>query len=177
VSPVAAGNPKWIGAVADAGAAGSADDVPRMHSTPSDQPGSGTGTGSANTVGTGGPLAGLEPAEQAARVFAAFDAKDVATLVCLVSEDVRMRLGNAEEAHGNVAFATEVRAFTASVAAFHHRLVNVWHDGDALICRLEVQYTRHDGQEVTLPCCNVFLLRNGLIVDYRVYMDISPVYA
>jgi ketosteroid isomerase-like protein len=148
-----------------------------MHSTPSDQPGLGAGTGAANAAGSGGPLAGLEPAEQAARVFASFDAKDVATLVCLVSEDVRMQLGNAEEAHGNIAFATEVRAFTASVAAFHHRLVNVWHDGDALICQLEVQYTRHDGGEVTLPCCNVFRLRNGLVVDYRVYMDISPVYA
>jgi ketosteroid isomerase-like protein len=122
-------------------------------------------------------LAGLEPAEQAARVFAAFDAKDVPGLVCLVSEDVRMRLGNAEEAQGNIAFASEVRTFTASVAAFHHKLLNVWHDGDVLICQLEVQYTRHDGQEVTLPCCNVFRLQDGLITDYRVYMDISPVYA
>jgi ketosteroid isomerase-like protein len=122
-------------------------------------------------------LAGLEPAEQAARVFAALDAKDVETLVCLVSEDVRLRLGNAEEVKGNIAFAQAARESAGSIAATHHRLVNVWHDGDALICQLEVQYTRHDGREVTLPCCNVFRVRNGLVVDYQVYMDISPVYA
>jgi limonene-1,2-epoxide hydrolase len=170
-------NPKWIGGLADAGAPGSVEDVRRMLSMPSDQPSPGAGAGSAHAVGAGGPLAGLEPAEQAARVFAAFDAKDVPGLVCLVGEDVRIRLGNAAEAHGNIAFATEVRAFTESVAAFHHRLLNVWQDGDALICQLDVQYTRHDSQEVTLPCCNVFRLRDGLIVDYRVYRDISPVYA
>lgn len=122
-------------------------------------------------------MAGLEPAEQAARVFAALDAKDVHTLVCLVSDDVRLRLGNTEGLEGNIAFAQAARESAGSIAATRHRLLNVWHDGDALICQLEVQYTRHDGREVTLPCCNVFRLRDGLISDYRVYMDISPVYA
>jgi hypothetical protein len=32
-----------------------------------------------------------------------------------------------------------------------------------------------DGAEPRLPCCNVFRLRDGLVADYRVYMDISPV--
>jgi hypothetical protein len=27
-----------------------------------------------------------------------------------------------------------------------------------------------------LPCCNVFRLRDGFVADYRVYMDINPVY-
>lgn len=152
-------------------------DVQWMHLTPSDRSGFGAGAGSAHLAGNGGPLAGLEPAEQAARVFAALDAKDVETLVCLVSEDVRLRLGNAEEVKGNVAFAQTARESAGSVAATHHELVDVWHDGDALICQLEVRYTRHDGQVVTLPCCNVFRIQNGFVADYQVYMDISPVYA
>jgi ketosteroid isomerase-like protein len=175
VGPPDGENPKQIGALADAGVARGVHDVPRMHLTPSDP--SGAGAGSAHLAGSGGPLAGLEPAEQAARVFAALDAKDVETLVCFVSDDVRLRLGNAEDVKGNVAFAQAARESAGSIAATHHLLVNVWHDGDALICQLEVQYTRHDGQVVTLPCCNVFRVRNGFVADYQVYMDISPVYA
>jgi ketosteroid isomerase-like protein len=38
-------------------------------------------------------------------------------------------------------------------------------------------YTRLDGAELTLPCCNVFRVRDGAVADYRVYMDIAPVYA
>jgi hypothetical protein len=37
-----------------------------------------------------------------------------------------------------------------------------------------VTYERHDGTRLTLPCVNVFRLRQGLIADYRVYMDINP---
>jgi ketosteroid isomerase-like protein len=131
----------------------------------------------AGRFGAPGVLGALAPVEQATMVFAAFDAKDVEKLASLVDEDVRMRLGNAEEAQGKPAFVEAVRAFLSSVASFHHHILDVCHEDDALIAQLEVVYTRHDGREVTLPCCNVFRLRSGLIVDYRVYMDISPVYA
>jgi hypothetical protein len=33
------------------------------------------------------------------------------------------------------------------------------------------------GDVVTLPCCNVFRLRDGLIAEYRSYIDANPVYA
>jgi len=124
-----------------------------------------------------GPLGGLGPFDQARIVFSAFDAKDVSTLASLVSDDVVIRLGNTEEARGKSAFVEAVDGFLASVAGFHHHILNVWRDGDALIVQLEVQYTRHDGGEITLPCCNVFQLGGGLLVDYRSYMDISPVYS
>ena len=40
-----------------------------------------------------------------------------------------------------------------------------------------VHYTRHDSNVVTLPCCNVFRLRDGLIAEYRSYINATPVYA
>lgn len=161
-------NPKRIGAPADVCPRRAGDDS--WMSEPSH-------TAAAGRSGAPGLLSGLTPVEQARIVFAAFDAKDVDGLAALVSEDVLMRLGNAEEAQGKLAFVEAVRAFLSSVASFHHQILNVWHESDALIAQLEVRYTRHDGQEVTLPCCNVFRLRGGFVVDYRVYMDISPVYA
>jgi ketosteroid isomerase-like protein len=55
--------------------------------------------------------------------------------------------------------------------------VNVFRDANAAIVEFDVHYTRHDGNLVTLPCCNVFRLRDGLIAEYRSYIDATPVYA
>jgi hypothetical protein len=39
-----------------------------------------------------------------------------------------------------------------------------------------VRYQRHDGSAITLPCVNVFRFAGERISDYRVHMDIAPVY-
>jgi ketosteroid isomerase-like protein len=119
----------------------------------------------------------VSPYEQAREIFAAFDAKDVPALLALVTDDVRLRLINAPVVEGKVAFADAVNAFLSSVAHFRHDIVSVWSDGDALIAELEVHYTRLDGGDIALACRNVFRLRDGLVADYGVYMDIAPVYA
>jgi ketosteroid isomerase-like protein len=110
------------------------------------------------------------------RMFAAFDVKEVSTLAELVTDDVRLRLGNAPTARGKLAFVDAVNAFLASVAGFRHEILNLWCDGHTLIAELDVHYTRLDGGKVTLPCCNVFKLREGLISEYRSYVDATPVY-
>ena len=46
-----------------------------------------------------------------------------------------------------------------------------------MIAEFDVHYTRLDGGEVTLPCCNVFRLRDGLVAEYRSYIDATPVYS
>jgi limonene-1,2-epoxide hydrolase len=116
------------------------------------------------------------PFEQARAIFAPFDAMDVAALSALMTDDVRLQIGNTEAVTGKAAFEQSLDAFFGSVAGFRHSVVEVWSDGEALITELEVRYTRIDGSSITLPCCNVFRLRDGLVADYRVYMDINPVY-
>ena len=110
------------------------------------------------------------------RMFAAFNAKEVSTLAELVTDDVRLRLGNAPTAEGKLAFVVAVKAFLGSVAGFRHAILNLWRDGQTVIAELDVHYTRLDGGEVTLPCCNAFKLGDGLISEYRSYMDATPVY-
>jgi ketosteroid isomerase-like protein len=119
----------------------------------------------------------LSPVEHAHAIFAAFDAKDIAGLAAMMADDVRLQLGNADAVEGKSAFVEALQAFFASVARFRHVVTSVWKDREALIAELEVHYTRLDGKELTLPVCNVFRLRDGFVVDYRVYMDIDPVYA
>jgi ketosteroid isomerase-like protein len=50
----------------------------------------------------------------------------------------------------------------------------MWSVDDVVITEMAVDYERLDGRKVTLPCCNVFRVRDGLISDYRVYLDIGP---
>jgi ketosteroid isomerase-like protein len=120
------------------------------------------------------PLAALHHAQA---IFAAFDAKDVAGLAALVTDGVRLKIGNADVVNGREEFTRALEAFFASVAAFRHTVTNVWSDADAVITELQVHFIRLDGIELTLPCCNVFRVRDGAVADYRVYMDITPVYA
>ena len=39
----------------------------------------------------------------------------------------------------------------------------------------DVHYRRLDGRELNLLCCNVFRVSDGLVRDYRIYMDVNPV--
>jgi ketosteroid isomerase-like protein len=110
-------------------------------------------------------------------VFASFDAKDVSRLAGFMTDDVALRLGNAEMIKGKRAFVDAVNAFLGSIAGVRHEILAVYTDGDAAIVEFDVHYTRRDGNVVTLPCCNVFRIRDGLIAVYRSYMDATPVYA
>jgi hypothetical protein len=94
-----------------------------------------------------------------------------------MTDDVRLRLGNAEAVEGTSAFVEAVDVFRGSVASLRHDVVAVWSDADALIAELNVHYTRLDELEVTLPCCKSFGMRDGDVADYRSYIDITPVYA
>ena len=115
--------------------------------------------------------------DQLRRVFATFDAKDVSSLADFMTDDVQLRLGNADVLTGKTAFVDAVNAFLGSISGVRHDILTVYRDGDAAIVEFDVHYTRHDGDVVTLPCCNVFRLRDGLIAEYRSYIDATPVYA
>jgi ketosteroid isomerase-like protein len=115
--------------------------------------------------------------DQLRRVFAAFDAKHVSTLAGFMTDDAQLRLGNAEMITGKTAFVDAVNAFLGSIAGVRHEILIVYSDGDVAIVEFDVHYTRHDGEVVTVPCCNVFRLRDGLIAEYRSYIDATPVYA
>jgi ketosteroid isomerase-like protein len=117
------------------------------------------------------------PADHARAIFAAFDAQDVTAFAAFMTDDVRLRVGNADVMEGKSAFIEAVHAFLGSVAGYRHEILNVWRDDDALIVQMDVHYKRLDGQVVTLPCVNVLRLSDGAVADYRTYYDPTPVYA
>ena len=119
----------------------------------------------------------VSPKDLVRGVFAALDAQDPAAVTAHMTDDVRMRLGNADIVEGKEKFREATAAFVASITAIRHEITSMWSVDDVVIAEMDVHYERLDGGKVTLPVCNVFRLRDGLVSDYRVYLDIGPVYA
>jgi len=112
-------------------------------------------------------------------MFAAVDAGDEERVGGFVTEGVRFRFGSAEPLTGKAALAAASRQFSASIAGLHHEITDLWQpEPGTVVVELRVTYRRHDGGEVTLPCCNIFRLSSdSLVDDYRIYMDVNPVFA
>jgi ketosteroid isomerase-like protein len=114
----------------------------------------------------------------ARNVFALTDAMDVENLVSLFAADGRVVFGNGQPMVGVDEIRKGTYAFYDTIASLHHDIVKEWNvDADTII-ELKVTYGRKDGQQVTIPCTTIFHTDSaGKIDDYRVYFDVTPIYA
>jgi|SRR5882757_779143 len=112
-------------------------------------------------------------------MFAAVDAGDAERIGGLVTDGVRFRFGSAEPLTGRAALVAASRQFSGAIAGLRHEITDLWQPEEGtVVAELLVTYRRHDGVELTLPCCNIFRLSgDGLVDDYRIYMDVNPVFA
>ena len=94
-----------------------------------------------------------------------------------LADDVRMRFGNAEPVSGRAAVQDVWAGFCTAVAGVRHHVVEQWDEGPATIVEADVTYTRHDGSRVTVPVVTIYRSRGELIDDYRVFIDLAPVFA
>jgi len=111
------------------------------------------------------------------KLFASIDAMDTESFLSFIAEDATFRFGSTPPVQGQVAIQAAVENFFASFAALRHDLQRLVADGDAVVCEGEVTYTRHDGNNITLPFANIFEVDGGLISVYRIYIDIAPLFA
>ncbi|MDT7668005.1 MAG: hypothetical protein QOC74_788 [Pseudonocardiales bacterium] len=111
-------------------------------------------------------------------VFDVVDAMDLNAVAALFAEDATMVFANGEPMVGREAVVAGNTAFMVTIKALRHRLLNEWRVGATTIAETEVTYSRVDGKEVTLPAVSIWSTReDGLIVDYRVFVDLAPVHA
>jgi ketosteroid isomerase-like protein len=111
-------------------------------------------------------------------LFAMVDSMDVATIAALFADDGRVVFGNGEPVVGIDEIRTGLSAFYDTIAGLHHEIVNEWNVGDDTIVEFKVTYDRKDGQQVTIPCVTIFHADPaGKIDAYRVYFDVTPIYA
>lgn len=115
--------------------------------------------------------------ELAEAVFARVDAMDANGLATWLTPDSTFVFGNWPPAEGPDAAERVVADFFAGIDGITHDILGVWESGETVVVRLDVTYKRKDGRSITLPCANIWRVSGNKIADYRVYMDVNPVFA
>ncbi len=67
--------------------------------------------------------------------------------------------------------------FFSSIAGLRHDILALYEDGDVVVAKIDVNYTRHDGQVVVTPNADILTYEGDLVRDWQIYIDLAPVYA
>jgi len=110
-------------------------------------------------------------------LFTAIDAKDTSAFVAYLTSDAMFRFGSAPAVHGADAIGTAVGGFFQSIKSSSHRLTSIVESGSTVVCEGEVKYRRLDDREVTLPFVDVLEMQGAHICEYKIYIDIAPLFA
>ena len=116
--------------------------------------------------------------KQLENLFATIDSMDVDGFVKFLTPDASFRFGSAPAAQGAEAIRAAVGGFFGTIKGLSHEVSRSMAEDGILVCEGSVTYTRADDSEITLPFVDVFEMSgDDLISDYRIYMDIGPLYA
>lgn len=88
-----------------------------------------------------------------------------------------MRFGNAEPIDGREAVRDAWASFCQDLNGVKHDLVEQWTIDATTIVEASVTYTRRDDSQVTVPVVTIYRERGGEIHDYRIYIDLAPLFA
>jgi ketosteroid isomerase-like protein len=113
-----------------------------------------------------------------ANLFADIDRMDADAWAAYLAEDAVMRFGNADPVRGRQACRDALAAFYEMIDGLSHDLVEQWELDGVTIAEANVTYTRKDGRRVTVPVVTIYRTNDGdVISDYRVFIDLAPVFA
>ena len=104
----------------------------------------------------------------------AVDAADHDAIATLSAADEHFRFGNSAPTDAQSELLAPAQSFRDAIADMRHAVLDLWEVDDGMVVALmEVYYRRLDGRELNLPCCNVFGVHNGVVIDYRIYKDVN----
>ena len=109
-------------------------------------------------------------------LFAAVDAKDTERFLGFLTAEASFRFGSAPAVEGRGVIHSAVDGFFSTISGLSHDLIRIVAENSVVFCEGEVTYTRHDATVITLPFMNVLEFDSELISDYKIYMDVGPLY-
>jgi len=111
-------------------------------------------------------------------VFAVVDSAKASDFSQLFSHGGRMCFGNWDAFVGRESIEQGIGQFFETINSLHHTIANEWVVGEQYMAELSVTYNRLDGVDVTIPVFTMWRTNpEGLIEDYRVFLDLGPVFA
>ncbi len=111
------------------------------------------------------------------QLFIAIDRKDAQGFIAFFTDKAVFRFANTPAVLGKENIRKAVDDFFSAIKGLRHNITGSWEFGDIVICEGEVTYTRLDNKQVIVPFVDIFRMQKGLIADYRIYIDISAVFA
>jgi ketosteroid isomerase-like protein len=106
------------------------------------------------------------------------DNKDTASLADRFADGIVFRFGNSDQVDGKTAVVDTCVEFLAGIAGLQHEIHHLWQvEPDWVVVFMTVHYERLDGGTVSLPCANTFRFSDTKVAEYRIYMDVNPVFA
>jgi ketosteroid isomerase-like protein len=111
------------------------------------------------------------------QLFADIDSMEPDRFAAHLAEDVTMRFGNADPIQGRDVVRDAWATFCQDLNGVHHDLVEQWRIEGTTIAEAKVTYTRGDESQVTVPVVTIYRERGDEIHDYRIYIDLAPLFA
>ena len=111
------------------------------------------------------------------QLFSDIDSMEPERFTAHLADDVVMRFGNAEPIHGRDAVHDTWAEFCDGIDGVSHSLVEQWQSEAGTVVEADVTYTRKDGGTVTVPVVTIYRERDGEIADYRIFIDLAPLFA
>ena len=117
-----------------------------------------------------------------AELFDAVDALDATAFAARFTEDGTFRFGNAPPVAGRRQIEEGVAGFFSTISGLKHEIVGLWsgawEGGAVTSVETTVTYLRKDATVTdAIPATSTLRMRGDLIADFRVFADISPVFA
>lgn len=115
----------------------------------------------------------------ARQIFAVIDTMDADAFVQHLTPDVHFVFGNNDPAEGRAAVKGAVTGFFSTIGGLTHHVREVWdvEDGTVSICHIDVEYRRRDGKTVTVPNIDILRWDGDQVADWKIVIDLAPVYA
>ena len=110
-------------------------------------------------------------------LFADIDRMDAKAFASYLTEDCVLRFGNADEVVGRDAIEQAIEGLFETIKGLSHHVLDEWDVDDTMIMQVETTYTRMDDGQVTLPGAVIVRRDGDLFSEYRIYTDLTPIYA
>ncbi len=109
-------------------------------------------------------------------LFMNIDRQDARSFATFLAPDVTFRWGSRNPVTGRDAVEAHVAGLFSLFKGLEHKLIETWFDErtQTVFVQGEVTYRLADERTITLPFLNLLRLQDGLIAEYLIYADPSP---
>lgn len=109
-------------------------------------------------------------------MFAAVDRQDSRSFVTFLTDDGSFRFGNMPPAVGAEAIRSAFDGFCRAIKSLRHEFVEFFDAGETWTVEQMVHYVDGWDRAHVLPCVNILRFEGDKVADYRIFMDVSPLF-